>query len=65
MEHICNKCRKVIPKWGVHQLVDRCYSPGEKNNICSSDIRVHSRKITELCPECMNKVCEMYIKKED
>ena len=65
MEHICNKCGKVIPKWGVHQLVDRYYSPGEKNNICSSDIRVHIRKITELCPECMNKVREMYTKKED
>lgn len=63
--HTCDKCGKLIPKWDVHQLIDRCYSPGERNNICSSDIRVHSRKIVELCPECMNKVCEMYVKKED
>lgn len=63
--HTCDKCGKLIPKWDVHYLIDRCYSPGERYNICSSDIRVHTHKIMELCPECMNKVCEIYTKKED
>lgn len=65
MDHICNKCGKVIPKWGVHQLIDRCYSPGKKYEMCSSDIKTHNHKIVELCPKCVNEVYEIYTKKED
>lgn len=56
MNHTCDKCGKLIPKWDAHYLTDRCYSAGEKHNVCSSNIRVHTRKIVQLCPECMNEV---------
>ena len=58
--HTCDNCRKLIPKWKVHQLVDRYYTPGDKFEKLSSDIKARSNKIVELCPDCMNEIYEIY-----
>lgn len=61
--HTCDNCHKLIPKWKVHQLVDRYYTPGDKIEKCSSDIKGHINKIVELCPDCMDEVYETFRKK--
>lgn len=57
---VCDKCHKFILKqWTGFQLVKRRYLPGEKFDICSSDIRMRQTKMMDLCPECMREVEEM------
>ena len=63
--HTCDNCRKPIPKWEVHSLVDRHYAPGNNFEKCSSNINAYSRKIIELCPDCIDEVYEMFGKKRE
>ena len=62
--HTCDICHKVIAKWQVHGLVDRCYSPGKNFDKCSGNIDMHTKKIAELCPECMNEIVNIFIKED-
>lgn len=51
--HKCDICNKLIKKWEQQILVRRWYTPGKNFDKQSSDINMHLKKITELCPECM------------
>lgn len=63
--HTCDKCHKIIEKWQVHQLVDRCYTPGENNFNVSSDITSHTQKFAEFCPDCMKEIRSIYSKESE
>lgn len=57
---ICDRCHKpIIKKWTGFQLVKRWYLPGEKYDICSSDIDMKQKKMMDLCPECMREIEKM------
>ena len=58
--YFCDNCRKMIPRWGVQQLVMRQYSPGKNFERCRSNIDIKCEKICDLCPECMQEVRELY-----
>lgn len=58
--HQCNNCRKFIPKWEAITLTKIQYSPGEKFEQCSSNIKTKTKKIATLCQECMQELEELY-----
>ena len=45
--------------------MDRHYAPGNNFEKCSSNINAYSRKIIELCPDCIDEVYEMFGKKRE
>lgn len=63
--HTCDKCHKPISLWDIQQLVMRTHTPGDKHDICSSNIDIKIKKIADLCPECMDELIKQFIFKED
>ena len=62
---ICDNCKKVIEQWSVVQIVKRQYSPGDNFKNCSSDIKAHTTKVLDLCPECVDELFGLYVKESD
>ena len=54
--YICDICGEEIKKWNIFSLTKRWCSPGEGFAKCSSDIKVHTDKLIDLCPECMKAI---------
>lgn len=52
----CDICHIEVRKWELMSLSKRWYSPGEGFAKCSSDIKVHTEKLIDLCPDCMAKI---------
>ena len=57
---ICDNCKKVVDNWSVVQIIKRQYSPGDNFEKCSSDIKMHSIKILDLCPGCAEEILSLY-----
>lgn len=56
----CDNCRRELGKWEGLKLMKQERCPGKNFDKCSSDIKLITKTIVKLCPECVEELEELY-----